>query len=52
MCCPEPSDPQDAEVANMYLGNQEQFISTARFWTESYAMQREQVSGEGVRTNR
>jgi ubiquitin-protein ligase len=26
----EPSDPQDAEVANMYLANYEQFASTAR----------------------
>jgi ubiquitin-conjugating enzyme (huntingtin interacting protein 2) len=30
MCKPEPSDPQDAEVANMYLANYEQFASTAR----------------------
>lgn len=37
MCSPEPNDPQDAEVANMYLSNYEQFCSTARFWTESYA---------------
>ena len=26
----EPSDPQDAEVANMYLSNYERFASTAR----------------------
>jgi ubiquitin-protein ligase len=30
LCTPEPSDPQDAEVANMYLSNKEQFNSTAR----------------------
>lgn len=30
MCSPEPSDPQDAEVANMYLSDYERFASTAR----------------------
>ena len=44
MCTPEPNDPQDAEVANMYLGNQAQFLLTARFWTESYAMSKEEVT--------
>jgi ubiquitin-conjugating enzyme (huntingtin interacting protein 2) len=38
LCAPEPSDPQDAEVATMYLRNNAQFISTAKFWTETYAM--------------
>ena len=28
----EPSDPQDAEVANMYLSNYERFASTARWF--------------------
>lgn len=37
LCTAEPSDPQDAEVANMYLANREQFESTARFWTDCYA---------------
>ena len=45
----EPSDPQDAEVANMYLSNYERFASTARFWTESYAMPRAAVAGAEVR---
>lgn len=31
LCTPEPNDPQDAEVANMYLSNREQFNSTARY---------------------
>ncbi|KAF1774980.1 Ubiquitin-conjugating enzyme, active site [Phytophthora cactorum] len=35
----EPTDPQDAEVAKMYLHDHEQFLNTARFWTESYAKQ-------------
>lgn len=34
---PEPSDPQDAEVAKMYLNDRKKFEKTAKFWTESYA---------------
>mmetsp|Transcript_25150 Transcript_25150/g.22870 ORF Transcript_25150/g.22870 Transcript_25150/m.22870 type:complete len:196 (-) Transcript_25150:1557-2144(-) len=41
MCTPEPNDPQDAEVANMYLSNYEQFKNKAKFWTESYAKEGE-----------
>ena len=37
----EPTDPQDAQVAKMYLHDQTQFLNTARFWTESYAKQTE-----------
>jgi len=37
MCSPEPGDPQDAEVARMYMGKREEFDRTAKFWTESYA---------------
>ncbi|KAI9920476.1 hypothetical protein PsorP6_015604 [Peronosclerospora sorghi] len=37
----EPLDPQDAEVAKMYLENQAQFLNTARFWTETYAKKTE-----------
>jgi ubiquitin-conjugating enzyme (huntingtin interacting protein 2) len=37
MCSAEPSDPQDAQVANMYLRNRAEFDRTAKFWTESYA---------------
>ncbi|CAJ1911013.1 unnamed protein product [Cylindrotheca closterium] len=37
MCSPEPGDPQDAEVAKMYLSDRKKFDSTAKFWTESYA---------------
>ena len=28
----------------MYLGNYDQFFSTAKFWTESYAMTKEEVA--------
>jgi len=34
---PEPNDPQDAEVAKMYIGDRKKFEKTAKFWTESYA---------------
>jgi ubiquitin-conjugating enzyme E2 D/E len=34
---PNPDDPLDAEVANMYKNNQEQFKNTAREWTLTYA---------------
>jgi len=34
---PEPSDPQDAEVAGMYLRDKALFNQTARHWTSSYA---------------
>lgn len=35
---PEPSDPQDAQVAQMYMNDRPRFDQTARYWTESYAM--------------
>lgn len=34
---PEPNDPQDAEVAKMYINDRKKFESTAKFWTETYA---------------
>jgi len=34
---PEPNDPQDAEVAKMYISDRKKFEKTAKFWTESYA---------------
>ena len=34
---PEPNDPQDAEVAKMYIGDRKKFEKTAKFWTETYA---------------
>lgn len=43
LSAPEPRDPQDAEVAKQYLSSRETFDGTARFWTESYAMQKNDV---------
>lgn len=37
LCSPEPSDPQDAEVAKHYLTSREGFDETARYWAEIYA---------------
>mmetsp|Transcript_21446 Transcript_21446/g.35896 ORF Transcript_21446/g.35896 Transcript_21446/m.35896 type:complete len:137 (+) Transcript_21446:413-823(+) len=37
MCSPEPDDPQDAVVATMYKEKQDEFISTAKYWTSTYA---------------
>eukprot|EP00455_Lapot_gusevi_P049547 TRINITY_DN7041_c0_g3_i7.p1 TRINITY_DN7041_c0_g3~~TRINITY_DN7041_c0_g3_i7.p1 ORF type:complete len:193 (+),score=40.49 TRINITY_DN7041_c0_g3_i7:81-659(+) len=41
LCAPNPDDPQDAVVASMYKRNLEEFNSTARFWTETYAVTEE-----------
>lgn len=37
LCAPEPSDPQDAEVAGQYVRDRKAWEATARFWTQSYA---------------
>ena len=38
MSAPEPDDPQDAVVAKQYKENQTDFVATAKYWTEIYAM--------------
>ena len=35
--CPEPTKPQDEEVAKMYINKRTEFDATAKFWTETYA---------------
>eukprot|EP01034_Spumella_vulgaris_P027690 gene27690-34452_t len=37
LCSPEPNDPQDAVVANQYKDKHAEFLSQAKFWTETYA---------------
>jgi ubiquitin-conjugating enzyme (huntingtin interacting protein 2) len=37
LCSPEPSDPQDAEVAKHYMTSKSGFEDTARYWTQTYA---------------
>lgn len=39
LCSPEPGDPQDAEVAKMYLSDRDNFNRTAKFWTDTYAQE-------------
>jgi ubiquitin-conjugating enzyme (huntingtin interacting protein 2) len=34
---PEPSDPQDAVVAQHYMMDKASFETTARYWTQIYA---------------
>lgn len=41
LCSPEPDDPQDAQVAQMYLNEPDTFKQTAKFWTETYARPKE-----------
>lgn len=40
----------DAEVANMYLSNREQFDQTAKFWTDTYAVKKEADAKLGTLT--
>merc|ERR1712187_609010 len=40
LSAPEPSDPQDAEVAEMYKSNRELFLQTAKYWTETFAAEK------------
>jgi len=37
LCAPEPDDPQDAVVAQMYKANIQEFNAKAAEWTENYA---------------
>jgi ubiquitin-conjugating enzyme (huntingtin interacting protein 2) len=37
MSAPEPDDPQDAVVAKQYKESYQDYCTTAKFWTESYA---------------
>mmetsp|Transcript_18628 Transcript_18628/g.33334 ORF Transcript_18628/g.33334 Transcript_18628/m.33334 type:complete len:193 (+) Transcript_18628:1310-1888(+) len=38
LCDPNPSDPQDAQVAAQYKKNVKEWEATAKFWTQTYAM--------------
>jgi len=37
LCSPEPDDPEDVEIANLYLTARKVFEDTARKWTRMYA---------------
>ena len=51
LCSPEPNDPQDAEVANMYKSDKVLFNNTAKFWTECYAKPKEDNNTAAVVSN-
>ncbi|EAN33970.2 Ubiquitin-conjugating enzyme E2 K [Theileria parva strain Muguga] len=46
LSAPEPDDPQDAQVANMYKRNYKEFENTAKLWTSTFARSRDE-SREG-----
>merc|ERR1712224_889203 len=48
LSAPEPSDPQDAEVAEMYKHNRELFLQTAKYWTETFAAETKSSNEEKV----
>ena len=41
LSAPEPDDPQDAEVANMYKSDRQKFDRTAAEWTATYAKKKD-----------
>jgi ubiquitin-conjugating enzyme (huntingtin interacting protein 2) len=49
LCSPEPSDPQDAEVAKHYMASRAGFDDTARYWTHIYAGGPEPAKGGNVK---
>ena len=45
LAAPEPTDPQDAQVAKQYIASRSQFDATARFWRDAHASP---ASGSGA----
>ncbi|KAG1655377.1 hypothetical protein FOA52_012676 [Chlamydomonas sp. UWO 241] len=37
LACPQPDDPQDAEVAKQYISDRANYTATARYWTSAFA---------------
>ena len=46
LSCPEPDDPQDAEVAKEYKQDIEKFYQTAKYWTKQFATEGEEGDEE------
>lgn len=46
LCSPEPTDPQDAQVAGQYLNNREHFNRQCREWVKMYATPKSEESKE------
>ncbi|ODV95535.1 hypothetical protein PACTADRAFT_68915 [Pachysolen tannophilus NRRL Y-2460] len=40
---PEPNDPQDAQVASVFLKDRNEFEETARYWTKIYAPNKDNI---------
>eukprot|EP00929_Paragymnodinium_shiwhaense_P113836 TRINITY_DN82120_c0_g1_i1.p1 TRINITY_DN82120_c0_g1~~TRINITY_DN82120_c0_g1_i1.p1 ORF type:complete len:202 (-),score=45.01 TRINITY_DN82120_c0_g1_i1:218-823(-) len=49
LSAPEPDDPQDAEVAEMYKSNRPLFLQTAKYWTETFAQENQSSNDEKVK---
>lgn len=50
LSAPEPEDPQDAEVANMYKSDRELFNQTAKYWTETFARESTDTNDDKIAT--
>ncbi|KAK1935901.1 putative ubiquitin-conjugating enzyme [Babesia divergens] len=50
LSAPEPDDPQDAEVANMYRRNYAEFERTAKLWTSTFAQNHSETREGKIRT--
>ncbi|CAE8711203.1 unnamed protein product, partial [Polarella glacialis] len=48
LSAPEPDDPQDAEVAEMFKHNRELFNQTAKYWSETFANQIKSSNDEKI----
>jgi len=48
LSAPEPDDPQDAEVADMFKSNKQLFAQTAKYWTETFAQENTSSNDEKV----
>ena len=50
LSAPEPDDPQDAEVANMFKSDKPKFERTAAEWTATYATKKDDTQKMGYLT--
>mmetsp|Transcript_19263 Transcript_19263/g.58062 ORF Transcript_19263/g.58062 Transcript_19263/m.58062 type:complete len:180 (+) Transcript_19263:529-1068(+) len=48
LSAPEPDDPQDAVVAKQYKEHYDAYCGTAKFWTETYAVAKDDQAGEAI----
>jgi len=45
LSCPNPDDPQDAQVAGQYKKDHALYVKTAKFWTDTYAQKPKKDNG-------